>query len=162
MANSHWKSQNTTIPSTFITGMPTMFSVPHYSKALDAIRAEKGIGGIFNHNLVEVRPEDKVAVFEVMAGDKKGEKIEKEYGMLHVTPQMGPLAFIKKSPLADAAGWVDVDQASLQHKKYDNVFALGDCSSLPTSKVCRSLWPWIPADGIDRCRYHCANPCARP
>lgn len=48
---------------------------------------------------------------------------------------MGPLEFIKKSPLADAAGWVDVSASSLQHTKFPNVFSLGDCSSLPTSKV---------------------------
>jgi NADH dehydrogenase FAD-containing subunit len=48
---------------------------------------------------------------------------------------MGPLEFIKNSPLADAAGWVDVSASSLQHTKFPNVFSLGDCSSLPTSKV---------------------------
>ena len=135
MADSFWKSTNTPIHSTFITGMPTMFSVPHYSRALNKIRQEKGIDGSFNHNLVEIRPEEQVAVCEVVAGDKKGQKVEKEYGMLHVTPPMSPLDWVKKSPLADAAGWVDVDPGSLQHTKYDNVFSLGDASSLPTSKV---------------------------
>jgi NADPH-dependent 2,4-dienoyl-CoA reductase/sulfur reductase-like enzyme len=115
--------------------MPSMFSVPHYSKALNAIREAKGISGLFNHNLVEVRPSDRVAVFEVLAGENKGKKVEKEFGILHVTPSMGPLDWVKKSPLADAVGWVDVDQGTLQHKKYDNVFSLGDASSLPTSKV---------------------------
>lgn len=112
-----------------------MFSVPHYSKALNAIREEKGIAGDFNTNLIEVRPDDKVAVFEITTGDRKGEKIEKEFGFLHVTPPMGPLDSVKSSPLADAAGWVNVDQGTLQHKKYENVFSLGDASSLPTSKV---------------------------
>lgn len=135
MADSYWKSNSNTFSSTFMTGMPTMFSVPHYSNALNQIRQEKGISAEFNHNLVEVRPDDKVAVFEVLAGDNKGKKIEKEFGMLHVTPPMGPLEWIKKSPLADAVGWVDVDQGTLQHKKYENVFSLGDASSLPTSKV---------------------------
>ena len=115
-----------------------MFSVPHYSKALNALREEKGINGLFHHSLIEVRPEDKVAVFEVLNGEDKGKKVEKEFGMLHVTPPMGPLDLIRKSPLADAAGWVDVDQGSLQHKKYENVFSLGDASSLPTSKVSTS------------------------
>jgi NADPH-dependent 2,4-dienoyl-CoA reductase/sulfur reductase-like enzyme len=55
--------------------------------------------------------------------------------LLHVTPPMGPLDSIKNSPLADAAGWVAVDQGTLQHQKYENVFSLGDASSLPTSKV---------------------------
>jgi len=112
-----------------------MFSVPHYSKALNAIREEKGIAGEFNTNLIEVRPDTKSAIFEITTGDRKGEKIEKEFGLLHVTPPMGPLDSIKNSPLADAAGWVSVDQGTLQHQKYENVFSLGDASSLPTSKV---------------------------
>lgn len=112
-----------------------MFSVPHYSNALNALRQEKGIAGEFNHNLISVDPSSKTATFEIMAGDKKGEKVEKEFGILHVVPPMGPLGWVKESGLADAAGWVDVDQGSLQHKKYENIFSLGDASSLPTSKV---------------------------
>jgi NADPH-dependent 2,4-dienoyl-CoA reductase/sulfur reductase-like enzyme len=140
MADAYWKQQNTPVSSQFITGMPTMFSVPHYSKALNAIREEKGIAGEFNTNLIEARPDTKSAIFEITTGDRKGEKIEKEFGLLHVTPPMGPLDSIKNSPLADAAGWVAVDQGTLQHQKYENVFSLGDASSLPTSKV-RSLIP---------------------
>ena len=135
MADSYWKSQNTPHHSTFTTGMPTMFGQPDYSKALNALREQKGISAEFNTNLVEVRPRDKVAVFEKLAGEDKGQKVEREFGMLHVTPPMGPLEWIKKSPLADAAGWVDVNQGTLQHNKFENVFALGDASSLPTSKV---------------------------
>ena len=136
MADSYWNTvAKTPHHSTFITGMPTMFSVPHYSKALNALREEKGIGALFNTNLVEVRPDDRKALFEVVAGADKGKKVEKDFGMLHVTPPMGAFEWIKKSPLADAAGWVDVNQGTLQHKKYENIFSLGDASSLPTSKV---------------------------
>jgi len=39
------------------------------------------------------------------------------------------------SPLANAAGWVDVNVNTLQHVKYQNVFSLGDASGLPTSKT---------------------------
>lgn len=42
---------------------------------------------------------------------------------------------IKSSTLANAAGWVDVDKYTLQHPKYLNVFPIGDCSGLPTSKT---------------------------
>ena len=31
---------------------------------------------------------------------------------------MGPLDVVKDSPLADSAGWVDVNKETLQHKKY--------------------------------------------
>ncbi len=110
-----------------------MFAVPHYSKPLNELRESRGIGGTFNTNLIEIKESDKVAVFQETTGDKK--IVEKEYDFLHVTPPMGPLEFIKRSKLADAAGWVDVSPSTLQHTKFDNIFALGDCSSLPTSKV---------------------------
>ena len=43
--------------------------------------------------------------------------------------------FIKNSLLADTSGWLDVDQYTLQHKTYSNIFGLGDVSNLPTSKT---------------------------
>jgi sulfide:quinone oxidoreductase len=43
--------------------------------------------------------------------------------------------FIKRSPLANKDGWVDVDRNTLQHVRWPDVFSLGDVSSLPTSKT---------------------------
>ena len=55
--------------------------------------------------------------------------------MLHVTPPQSAPDFITNSPLANAAGWVEVDKNSLQHVRYNNIFSLGDASSLPTSRT---------------------------
>lgn len=41
--------------------------------------------------------------------------------------------------MVDANGWVDVNKDTLRHNKYKNVFALGDCSSLPTSKTAAAI-----------------------
>jgi sulfide:quinone oxidoreductase len=43
--------------------------------------------------------------------------------------------FVKRGPLADSAGWVDVDAATLRHRRFPNVFSLGDASSLPTGRT---------------------------
>lgn len=51
--------------------------------------------------------------------------------MIHITPPQGPPDVIRDSPLADAAGWVNVDKHTLQHPDFSNVFSLGDASSLP-------------------------------
>ncbi|MEX1013895.1 MAG: FAD/NAD(P)-binding oxidoreductase, partial [Candidatus Paceibacterota bacterium] len=32
-------------------------------------------------------------------------------------------------------GWVDVDEYTLQHKRFENIFALGDVAALPTAKT---------------------------
>lgn len=59
--------------------------------------------------------------------------------MLHVTPPMSSPDILKTSPVADAAGWLDVDRETLQHKKYPNVFGIGDCTNLPTSKTAAAV-----------------------
>lgn len=59
--------------------------------------------------------------------------------MLHVTPPMSSPDVLKRSPVADSAGWVDVDKETLQHKKYPNVFGIGDCTNLPTSKTAAAV-----------------------
>lgn len=58
---------------------------------------------------------------------------------------MGPPTILAGSPLADQNGWVDVDKATLRHTRYDNIFALGDCSNLPTSKTGAAIRKQAPA-----------------
>jgi sulfide:quinone oxidoreductase len=62
-----------------------------------------------------------------------------KYDMIHVTPPMSVPDFLKKSPLADSNGWVDVNKDTLQHNRYENIFGIGDCSSLPTSKTAAAI-----------------------
>jgi sulfide:quinone oxidoreductase len=116
----------------FASAAPTIFAVKKYAAALDKIVARKGIDARYKHNLVEIRAQEKEAVFENL--DTK-EPVVLKYDMIHVTPPMSAPDFIKHSPLANETGWVDVDKNSLQHVRYPNVFSLGDASSLPTSKT---------------------------
>ncbi|KAG0298414.1 hypothetical protein BGZ96_012136 [Linnemannia gamsii] len=90
-------------------------------------------------DLTEIRPDSKEAVFNVLAGDAKGTTVTLPYDFLHVTPPMGAPDFIKASPLSNADGWVDVNKETLRHNKFNNVYALGDCSSLPTSKTAAAI-----------------------
>ena len=43
--------------------------------------------------------------------------------------------FIRVSPLADAAGWVDIDPATMRHKSWPNIHALGDAGNTPNAKT---------------------------
>ncbi|RST73082.1 NAD(P)/FAD-dependent oxidoreductase [Siminovitchia acidinfaciens] len=117
---------------TFGSGNPAIFDVTKYRLALEKVLERKKIDARFKHNLIEVRGEQKEAIFEQI---ETKEKTTVEYDMLHVTPPMRAPAFIRNSSLADDFGWVDVHPHTLQHQKYENVFSLGDCSNLPTSKT---------------------------
>jgi sulfide:quinone oxidoreductase len=120
-----------------------MFSVKKYSDALDALRQERGVNGHFLHELISIDAANKRATFK-KSGD--GVHIKVDYSFLHATPPMGPLNIFKGTPIADAAGWVTVDQGTLQHVKpeFSNIFALGDCSSLPTSKTAAAVTAQAP------------------
>jgi len=116
----------------FASATPRIFAVDKYASALERMIARRGIETRFKHDLVELRPEKKEAVFQIL---ETSDQVTIPYDMIHVTPKMGPPDFIKNSPLAGEGGWVDVNKNSTQHNQFKNVFSLGDSSSLPTSKT---------------------------
>ncbi|KAJ1033369.1 hypothetical protein NDA13_001361 [Ustilago tritici] len=130
---------NSPISIDFATGLPVMFGVPKYSERLNELRQQRGVEGLFEHDLVAI--EGNTAVFNRPNGAKQ---VRKQFDLLHVTPKMGPLAVIKNSPLADGAGFVDVDQGTTRHKRFDNVWSIGDASSLPTSKTAAAITAEAP------------------
>ncbi|XP_066448735.1 sulfide:quinone oxidoreductase, mitochondrial [Eleutherodactylus coqui] len=121
----------------FNTSLGVIFGVKKYADALLQIIKERDIQVNFKHSLIEVRADKQEAVFENL--DNPGETKVYQYEMLHVTPPMGPPDVLVNSAVADAAGWVDVDKETLQHKKYPNVFGIGDCTNLPTSKTAAAV-----------------------
>ncbi|OLN96617.1 Sulfide:quinone oxidoreductase, mitochondrial [Colletotrichum chlorophyti] len=148
LALDYWKRAGLYNPSnpatspiriSFATGIPAMFGVPKYSAKLEELRKERGVEGLFQHDLVSI--EGSTATFARPDGN---EKVSKKFDLLHVVPKMGPHAFVKNSPLADAAGFVDVDQATTRHTKYHNVWSSGDASSLPTSKTAAAITSQAP------------------
>lgn len=121
----------------FNTAMGVIFGVKKYADALNEVIKKRKIQVNFKHNLVSVDHTNKTAVFENM--DKDNELVPFKYNFLHVTPPMSGPDVLKKSPLVNEAGWVDLDKHTLQHVKFSNVFGLGDCTSLPTSKTAAAV-----------------------
>lgn len=116
----------------FASANPGIFGVPKYAAVLSQIIKDRGIETRFQHNLVKVDGERQVATFQKVGTE---ERVEIPYNFLHVTPPMRSPRFVANSPLADAAGWVEVDKATTRHVRFPNVFSLGDASSLPTGKT---------------------------
>ncbi len=116
----------------FASAKDAIFDVAKYRQTLEKVLKRKEIETRFQHDLVEIRPETKEAVFKRL---ETGEEVVLHYDMIHVTPPMSAPDVISKSSLADQAGWVEVNKETLQHTRYPNVFGLGDCSNLPTSKT---------------------------
>lgn len=118
----------------FVHAGASIFSVKKYADSLNQVIARRGIETQFNKELVEIRADKHEAVFKP-TGQPDGAEEVMHYDMIHVTPMMSAPDVIKQSKLAASTGWVEVDKFSLQHVRYANVFGLGDCSNLPTSKT---------------------------
>ena len=116
----------------FMNAKPTLFTCPYYIPAIERVIRSRGMEVQLGQELVELRPGQHEAVFKDV---KTGSEQVITYELIHVTPPMTGPSFVRSSPLANADGWVEVDKFSLQHVRYPNVFSLGDCSSLPTSKT---------------------------
>lgn len=123
----------------FATAGKAMFGIPIFAEALRKIVDERGIQPRFEHKIIGVDATQKVAIFEVPdgAGGVRQERIA--YDLLHVVPPMSAPAFITDSELAfqdgDQKGWLEVDRGTLQHKKYPNIFGVGDVTGVPNSKT---------------------------
>jgi sulfide:quinone oxidoreductase len=116
----------------FLNAKPTLFTAPYYIPALERVINSRGIEVQLGQELVAVRRDAREAVFrDVQAGNE----VVRRYDFIHVTPPLGPPEFVRTGALANAEGWVEVDKFTLQHVRYPDVFALGDASSLPTSKT---------------------------
>ena len=112
-----------------------LFGVADYVPALMEYVKKYDASLNFFHNLVAVDGAAKKAWFDVAKPDTPVERIEMEFDMMHVCPPQSAPDFIRNSPLADAAGWVDVDQATLRHKTYENIWSLGDVMNTPNAKT---------------------------
>lgn len=134
LASDYWRRHGVgnNIQKKFIKGGGGIFAVQKYIDPLTKVADRYGVDRVWNHDLVELRPDKKEAVFKHLS---TGEEMVEQYDMIHVTPRMSAPDFIKNSPLAADSGWVSVDKDTTQSTKYDNVFSLGDCSNLPTSKT---------------------------
>jgi sulfide:quinone oxidoreductase len=128
----------------FCNAGPVLFGIPFFAKALHKVVAGYGIKLNFNSNLVAIDGPAKTATFETTDSDGNKQRITKAFDMIHVTPPQSAPDFIKNSPLANASGWVDVHEKTLQHTKYANIFGLGDATSTPNAKTAAAVRKQVP------------------
>ncbi|WP_298016303.1 FAD/NAD(P)-binding oxidoreductase [uncultured Castellaniella sp.] len=144
LAADHFRRQGVKPASLqFRSGGASVFGIPFYAQALDKVMASYGAEPHYSQTLVQVRGEDRIAVFESVV-DGQAVREEVAYDILHVVPPQGAPDFIRQSPLADASGWLEVDKHTLRHPRYPNVFGLGDCTSTPNSKTAAAIKSQAP------------------
>jgi len=138
LADDVFKRKRLAAKVIYATATPGIFGIPAYAAPLREVVKRKGVDARYNHVLTAVRAASKEAVFTVKENDTERQEVI-PYDLLHVTPPMAAPAAVASSPLANGAGFVEVDQFSLQHVRYPNVFSLGDVSGMPNSKTAAAV-----------------------
>ncbi|EDO49988.1 predicted protein [Nematostella vectensis] len=127
----------------FNTALGRIFGVKKYADVLTKIVEDRGIHLNFYHNLVEVNPDTKEAIFEIIDPEadtsKERNRLSYKYDLLHVTPPMSPPECLRGSPVSDERGYVDVNKITTQHKTYENIFGIGDCTNSPNGKTAAAV-----------------------
>lgn len=137
----HWLKQGnlSNIDVEFNLAGAALFGVPTFVPPLMKYVEKYNARLAFNANLVKVDGPARKAWFEVKDAEGTVTLEEKSFDLLHVVPPQVSPDFIRQSPLADAAGWCEVDPHSLQHLRYPHIFGLGDVCSTTNAKTAAAV-----------------------
>jgi sulfide:quinone oxidoreductase len=132
-----------------------LFGIKEYAKTLRE-EVQPMYGNITNkwkHNLVQIDGPNKIATYEVTTFTKGeyDEDLEEydmvenkslvdiKYDFIHVVPPMSASNEFKNSKLAwqkgSAKGWMELNKDTMQHRRYKNVFGIGDIAGIPKGKT---------------------------
>ncbi len=157
LADDHFRKQGLREQTKVVFAAPggVIFGVKPIAKTLMEVVDRKGIHLRFKHQLRKVDGEKRIAWFKLADGheehnpvgittERDGNLVGIHFDMLHLAPPQAAPNFIRESPLANAAGWLDVDHGTLQHKAYANIFGIGDVAALPTAKTAAAIRKQVP------------------
>jgi sulfide:quinone oxidoreductase len=146
LSADHWFKQGVLkdIDVRFCNAGPVLFGVKDYVPALMEYIKRYNAKLQFGHNLVKVDGAAKLATFATTDANGKPVLVEEPFDMLHVCPPQCAPDFIRNSAVADRAGWVNVNQQTLQHQKYANIWSLGDVCNAPNAKTAAAVRKQAP------------------
>lgn len=118
----------------------TLFSVPIVSEKVRMLFGDRDVTVAYNHVISALDPVKKIATYTTPAG-----RVEMGFDFINVVPPIRPPDVVRKSPLAwqsgpfAADGWMEVDMASLRHKRFPEIFGVGDIAGVPKGKTAASV-----------------------
>ncbi len=112
---------------TYVTPLPGAFTKPIATKMLSQLMDDKNIKVVPEFYLESVDNEKQVI--------KSYDEVEIPFDVLTIVPVNMGSEMIERSGLGDDMNYVETDKETLQSKKFENIFILGDAANIPTSKA---------------------------
>ena len=123
----HDKGMRDKVEIVYVTPLDAAFTKPIAAKAFGSMLEDKGVTLEPEFMLERVDTEAKTLV----SYDER----EVPYDLLVTIPLNMGADFIARSGLGNEINLVPVDKQTLQSKKYDSIFVLGDANDIPASKA---------------------------
>ena len=157
LAENHFRKsgvkQNTNI--VFASPGKVIFGLKPIRKTLMEVVNRKDINLRFGYKLKKVDGANNIAWFALadhsyehntkdIKVETDGDLIGIHYDMMHTAPPSVAPKFIQDSPLVNDSKWLDVNQFSMQHNNFSNIFGLGDVCGLPTAKTGAAIRKQVP------------------
>lgn len=126
---------------TFYSALGNVFGVKVVNDNVLARWKDLGVGVEFTQKLQAIDIGARRATFV----SPEGMPTEVGYDFLHAVPPMRAPDVVKNSALAwqegpmAAGGWLEVDKATLQHRRFKNVFGIGDINGTPRGKTAATI-----------------------
>ena len=122
-----------------------VFSVPVYNDFVLNRWQEQQVRLQDQRRLTAIDADTRTALFSHANGTTERE----EYDFIHVVPPMSAPDSVRQSELAWQEGawaheWLEVDQYTLQHRRYPEVFGIGDVIGTPFGKTAASVKKQAP------------------
>jgi sulfide:quinone oxidoreductase len=112
---------------TYATPLPGAFTKPRASAILGGLLERKNLKIEADYNIMEVDHQAQV----IRSYDER----EIPYDLLITIPTHMGADVIERSGMGDELNFVHTDKHTLQSKKWENVWVIGDAGDLPTSKA---------------------------
>lgn len=144
----------------YVSGATVIFGVPEYKATLEKVLIKGNIKVHYSANTIAIDGNNKTIEFETKNTEFVKQSLSKSaagcynisegndadsvsrvtmnFDLCHSVPPQSAPDFIKNSPLRDQAnalGYIEIDKNTMQHSRFPNVFALGDCTNAPCSKT---------------------------
>jgi len=125
----------------FVSALGNVFGVPKVNDNVLGRWQQLGIAVDYHQRLVAVDIGARRATF----ASPEGERTQRPYDFLHVVPPMRAPDAVRHSALAwqegpfAAGGWLEVDKSTLRHRRFGNVFGVGDINGTPRGKTAATV-----------------------
>lgn len=117
-----------------------LFAVPPVNEKVKQIFETRGINTRFGHVIHAIDPGNRRVSYRTADGIA-----EFDYDFIHLVPPMRAPDVLVNSPLPwqdgpfAAESWLEVDMHNLQHRRYANIFGIGDINGVPKGKTAASV-----------------------